>query len=187
MCMLANTSDGPAHRNKSLICVPLKTNGVTTNKIEKLGNHSSDTAQIFFENVVVPKKNIIGKSNLFSSSLVPPVFISFTQPGDKASSSETYKHRSIIFSVDEVVGVQLETLGKYPEGGDLGGQYQLVRLCDSWPHHGFIAALHGCLLNSVGARPPVFLSFAQHGDKASSSVTCKCNVFNSRGRSTTIR
>ena len=61
MCMLANTSDGPAHKNKSLICVPLKTNGVTTNKIEKLGNHSSDTTQIFFENVVVPKKNIIGE------------------------------------------------------------------------------------------------------------------------------
>jgi nitroreductase len=29
MCLLANTSDGPAHKNKSLICVPMKTKGVT--------------------------------------------------------------------------------------------------------------------------------------------------------------
>ena len=28
MCLLANTSDGPVHRNKSLICVPMKTKGV---------------------------------------------------------------------------------------------------------------------------------------------------------------
>jgi citronellyl-CoA dehydrogenase len=28
ICLLANTSDGPVHRNKSLICVPMKTKGV---------------------------------------------------------------------------------------------------------------------------------------------------------------
>ena len=28
MCLLANTGDGPAHRNKSLICLPMKTKGV---------------------------------------------------------------------------------------------------------------------------------------------------------------
>src|SRR5665811_231954 len=28
ICLLANTSDGPAHRNKSLICVPMKSKGV---------------------------------------------------------------------------------------------------------------------------------------------------------------
>ena len=28
MCLLANTSDGPAHKNKSLICLPMKTKGV---------------------------------------------------------------------------------------------------------------------------------------------------------------
>lgn len=27
MCMLANTSDGPPHKNKSLICVPLNLPG----------------------------------------------------------------------------------------------------------------------------------------------------------------
>ena len=62
MCLLANTSEGPPHRNKSLICLPMKTKGVSVAKtIDKLGNHCSDTAQIFFEDVVVPRKNIIGE------------------------------------------------------------------------------------------------------------------------------
>ena len=40
----------------------MKTKGVTVAKtIDKLGNHCSDTAQIFFEDVVVPRKNIIGE------------------------------------------------------------------------------------------------------------------------------
>lgn len=62
MCLLANTREGPVHRNKSLICLPMNTPGVTVAKeIKKIGNYSSDTAQIFFDNVVVPSKNIIGE------------------------------------------------------------------------------------------------------------------------------
>ena len=61
MCLLANTGDGPKHRNKSLIVVPMKTKGVTVaRKLDKLGMRASDTAQIFFEGVRVPKKNRIG-------------------------------------------------------------------------------------------------------------------------------
>src|SRR4029079_7210599 len=30
MCLLANTGDGPIHRNKSLICVPMKSKGIQT-------------------------------------------------------------------------------------------------------------------------------------------------------------
>ncbi|KJC57415.1 acyl-CoA dehydrogenase [Bradyrhizobium sp. LTSPM299] len=62
ICLLANTSDGPVHRNKSLICVPMKTKGVqVARKLDKLGMRSSDTAQIFFDNVRVPKRNRIGE------------------------------------------------------------------------------------------------------------------------------
>ena len=61
MCLLANTSEGDPHHNKSLICLPMDSKGITKAKsIDKIGNWSSDTAQIFFENVHVPKKNIIG-------------------------------------------------------------------------------------------------------------------------------
>ena len=69
MCMLANTGNSSENRhlNKSLICVPLKENGervkgVTINrKLKKMGMHSSDTAEIFFEDVRVPIKNLIGE------------------------------------------------------------------------------------------------------------------------------
>src|ERR1700759_993041 len=60
ICLLANTSDGQVHRNKSLICVPMKSKGVTVaRKLDKMGMRSSDTAQIFFDNVRVPQRNRI--------------------------------------------------------------------------------------------------------------------------------
>ena len=46
-CLLANTSDGPVHKNKSLIVVAMNASGITKQKIKKIGMHSSDTAQIF--------------------------------------------------------------------------------------------------------------------------------------------
>jgi citronellyl-CoA dehydrogenase len=62
MCLLANTSDGPAHKNKSLICLPMRTKGVqVARKLDKMGMHCSDTAQIFFEDVRVPQRYRIGE------------------------------------------------------------------------------------------------------------------------------
>jgi citronellyl-CoA dehydrogenase len=63
-CLLANTSDGPVHKNKSLIMVPMDAKGITKQKIKKIGMNSSDTAQLFFDNVRVPKRNIIGQEGL---------------------------------------------------------------------------------------------------------------------------
>jgi citronellyl-CoA dehydrogenase len=63
-CLLANTSDGAAHKNKSLIVVPMDSKGITRQKIHKIGMHSSDTAQLFFDNVRVPKRNLIGQEGL---------------------------------------------------------------------------------------------------------------------------
>ena len=60
-CLLANTSDGPAHKNKSLIIVPMDAPGITRQKIHQIGMHSSDTAQLFFDNVRVPQRNLIGQ------------------------------------------------------------------------------------------------------------------------------
>jgi citronellyl-CoA dehydrogenase len=61
ICLLANTGEGQVHQNKSLICVPMNTKGVTiARKIKKIGNDSSDTAHIFFDDVRVPQRNRIG-------------------------------------------------------------------------------------------------------------------------------
>ena len=65
MCLLANTSEGGIHENKSLICLPLDTPGVTVAKeIKKLGMHCSDTAQFYFEDVRVPQKYLIGEEGM---------------------------------------------------------------------------------------------------------------------------
>lgn len=65
MCLLANTSEGPMHQNKSLIILPMKTPGITVAKeIKKIGMHSSDTAQFFFEDVRVPQKYLIGDEGM---------------------------------------------------------------------------------------------------------------------------
>jgi citronellyl-CoA dehydrogenase len=63
-CLLANTSEGPAHKNKSLIVVPMDAPGISKQKIHKIGMDSSDTAQLFFDNVRVPKRNLIGQEGL---------------------------------------------------------------------------------------------------------------------------
>lgn len=62
LCLLANTSDGKRHLNKSLIVVPTNTPGVSfSEKLDKLGMRSSDTAQVFLDNVRVPQRYLIGE------------------------------------------------------------------------------------------------------------------------------
>jgi citronellyl-CoA dehydrogenase len=65
MCLLCNTGEGPVHRNKSLICVPMKTKGVQiARKLDKLGMRASDTAQIFFDSVRVPQRFRVGEEGM---------------------------------------------------------------------------------------------------------------------------
>ncbi|MBU7571834.1 MAG: acyl-CoA dehydrogenase family protein [Hydrogenophaga sp.] len=66
MCMLVNTGDGPAHKNKSLVMVRMRENGKlvkgieVAQKIRKIGMNSSDTGLIYFDEVRVPQRNLIG-------------------------------------------------------------------------------------------------------------------------------
>jgi citronellyl-CoA dehydrogenase len=65
LCLLANTSDDAAHKNKSLIIVPTNTPGVSFSEpFNKLGMRASDTAQVFLDNVRVPQANRIGLEGL---------------------------------------------------------------------------------------------------------------------------
>jgi len=65
ICLLANTSDGAAHKNKSLIIVPTDLPGISfSDRLDKLGMRSSDTAQVFFDNVRVPRKHRIGEEGM---------------------------------------------------------------------------------------------------------------------------
>jgi citronellyl-CoA dehydrogenase len=63
-CLLANTSEGKVHQNKSLIAVPMDAKGISRSKIKKIGMNSSDTAQLFFDEVRVPVANLIGQEGM---------------------------------------------------------------------------------------------------------------------------
>lgn len=67
MCMLVNTGEGPVHRNKSLVIVPMREKGKlrpgieVACKIRKIGMNSSDTGLIYFDEVRVPQRYRIGE------------------------------------------------------------------------------------------------------------------------------
>ncbi|MCK9379786.1 MAG: acyl-CoA dehydrogenase family protein [Sulfuritalea sp.] len=63
-CLLANTSEGAPHKNKSLIMVPMDSKGISRSKIRKVGMNSSDTAQLFFDDVRVPQRNVLGQEGM---------------------------------------------------------------------------------------------------------------------------
>ncbi len=64
-CVLANTSDGASHKNKTLIIVPMKTPGVSVaKKLKKVGMDASDTAQLHFDDVRVPQRYRIGEEGM---------------------------------------------------------------------------------------------------------------------------
>ncbi|MFC9493647.1 acyl-CoA dehydrogenase family protein [Streptomyces sp. NPDC056982] len=63
LCLLARTSGEGGYRGMSQIVVPTDTPGVTVSrKLDKLGNRSSDTAELVFEDVRVPVSNTIGET-----------------------------------------------------------------------------------------------------------------------------
>jgi len=65
MCVLANTSEGAAHKNKSLIMVPMNTPGIErAKKIRKIGMMASDTGLIHFDGVRVPRRNLVGEEGM---------------------------------------------------------------------------------------------------------------------------
>ncbi len=63
--LLARTGGEHGFRGLSLIVVPTDTPGFSVSrKLEKLGNHASDTAILSFENVRVPQTNRIGEEGM---------------------------------------------------------------------------------------------------------------------------
>lgn len=64
-CLLANTSDQHPHANKSMIIVPANSAGISFSEpLDKLGMRSSSTAQVFFDAVRVPQRNLVGTEGM---------------------------------------------------------------------------------------------------------------------------
>ena len=107
-CLLANTSEGQRHKNKSLIIVPSDTPGVSLSEpLNKLGMRSSDTAQIFFDDVRVPQKNRIGEEGM---GFMYQMF-QFQEERIYAAASALKSYENIIQETIEYTK-QRETFGK---------------------------------------------------------------------------
>ncbi len=62
LTLLARTSDEPGYHSFSLFVVPTDIKGFSVSKkLDKLGMRSSDTAEIYFDNMKIPAENLIGK------------------------------------------------------------------------------------------------------------------------------
>ncbi len=62
LCLLARTSDEGGYQGMSMIVVPTDTPGFSVSrKLDKLGNRSSDTAELVFADVRVPVAHTIGE------------------------------------------------------------------------------------------------------------------------------
>ena len=61
LTLLARTSDDPGYHSFSLFVVPTDIAGYNVSKkLDKLGMRSSDTAELFFDNMKIPAENLIG-------------------------------------------------------------------------------------------------------------------------------
>lgn len=76
----AKTNPNMGAKGISLFVVDMHSKGVTKNKpFEKVGMHAQDTCEIFFEDVVVPKGNLLGEENqgfIYMMTLLPQERIS---------------------------------------------------------------------------------------------------------------
>jgi citronellyl-CoA dehydrogenase len=54
---------GLGHRGISVIVIPADSPGLVRNRLQKIGTHASDTAELFFDNCRVPLENLIGEEN----------------------------------------------------------------------------------------------------------------------------
>lgn len=100
-CLLANTNDGPPHKNKSLIAVPMDAKGIERQKIKKIGMNSSDTAQLFFDEVRVPKRYIIGQEGM-----------GFTYQMLQFQEERLYSAASSIKGFDRLIDLTIEYTGQ---------------------------------------------------------------------------
>jgi citronellyl-CoA dehydrogenase len=65
VCLLARTSEGGGYHGMSLIMVPTDSAGfAVSRKLRKLGNHSSDTAELVLDGVRVPRCNTVGQEGM---------------------------------------------------------------------------------------------------------------------------
>jgi citronellyl-CoA dehydrogenase len=63
--LLCKTDPDAGHHGISILLVPTNAKGFSVSKkLSKMGNWASDTAELFFDNVRVPKRNLLGQEGM---------------------------------------------------------------------------------------------------------------------------
>ncbi|MBV60993.1 MAG: acyl-CoA dehydrogenase [Nevskiales bacterium] len=142
-CTLVNTGDADPssrHGNKSLIVIPLDAKGVDRRtKLDKLGQRSSDTAIIFFDDVRVPAKHLIGEEGK-----------GFVYQMMQFQEERLFLSASILKAMDRVLDDTIDyTRGRKAFGQSvLDNQYVQFRLAELATE---IEAVRGIIDKAVGA------------------------------------
>jgi alkylation response protein AidB-like acyl-CoA dehydrogenase len=63
LIVAAKTNPNDKYKGISIFVMDRDTNGISSTKLDKLGWRASDTAEIAFDNVVIPASNLMGKEN----------------------------------------------------------------------------------------------------------------------------
>ncbi len=61
MVIAAKTQPELGNKGMSIFIIDSNTPGISTTKLDKLGWHASDTAEIAFDNVIIPAENLMGE------------------------------------------------------------------------------------------------------------------------------
>ncbi|MBL4871412.1 MAG: acyl-CoA dehydrogenase family protein [Robiginitomaculum sp.] len=156
MTALVNTGDGGKYENKSLIIIPMDSKGVIrAKKLDKLGMRSSDTGLIYFEDVRVPKSNVIGQENMgfiyqmqqfqeerlwAAASTVRALETTITDTIDYAQNRMIYgkpllDNQVVHFRLAEMMtevemfrGMLEKTVARYLKGDDMTKQVSMLKL-----------------------------------------------------------
>ncbi|MEE9349949.1 MAG: acyl-CoA dehydrogenase family protein, partial [Flavobacteriaceae bacterium] len=63
LIVAAKTKPSEKHKGISIFIIDRNTPGITSTKLDKLGWRASDTAEIAFDNVIIPSSNLMGEEN----------------------------------------------------------------------------------------------------------------------------
>jgi citronellyl-CoA dehydrogenase len=106
LTLLARTGDEPGYHSFSLLVVPTNLPGFSVSrKLDKVGLRSSDTAELFFDNVRVPAENLIGNEGegfiyqmqQFQHERFAVLPVSYMSVADMIDMTVAYLRQRIVF------------------------------------------------------------------------------------------
>jgi len=103
--LLVKTNPEAGAHGCSFLLVPAKTKGLgVSKKLVKIGNHSSDTAELYFDDVRVPRRYLLGEENMGFMYLMQNFQSERLIASTSACASGKYAlERTIAFGKDRIV------------------------------------------------------------------------------------